>query len=77
MRYKEITERFPDSYPKSESRASCKEFPKSEDISVITNEIVAPKIKRIKTSFRKAVDSGHRSGGGRVVLALYDECYEI
>ena len=77
MRYEEITERFRDSYPKKESGASHEEFPKFEDTSVITKDRVASKIKRIKTSFRKAVDSGRRSGGGRVVLALYDECHEI
>ena len=38
---------------------------------------MAAKIKKIKTSFRKAVDSGRRSGGGRVTYALYNECYEV
>ena len=28
-------------------------------------------------SFRKAIASGRRSGGGRVVMTLYDECYEV
>ena len=31
--------------PKSESGASCEDFPKSEDIFVTTKERVAPKIK--------------------------------
>ena len=76
-RYEEITTRFRSSYPTKESGASIEEFPKSDDTSIITKERVCTKIKRIKTSFRKAVDSGRRSGGGRVVLHLYDECYEI
>ena len=44
---------------------------------MFTKERLLHKLKRIKLSFRKAVDSGRRSGGGRVVMALYDECYEV
>ena len=47
------------------------EFLKCEDTSKITRTRVAPKIKRIKTSYRKAVDSGKRSGGGRIVGHLF------
>ena len=35
------------------------------------------KLKRIKLNFRKAVDKGRRSGGGRVVTTFYEECCEI
>ena len=31
----------------------------------------------MNTSFRKAVDSGKKSGGGRVVFVMYDKCHEI
>eukprot|EP00794_Sanderia_malayensis_P010159 gene10159-11199_t len=76
-RYEEITTRFRASYPRKESGVSPEEFPKYEDTSVITKDRVSTKVKRIKTSFRKAVDSGRRSGGGRVVTHLYDECHKI
>ena len=35
------------------------------------------KIKRLKISHWKAVDSGRKSGGGRVVTILYDECAQL
>ena len=35
------------------------------------------RLKKIKTGFRKAVDSGRNSGGGRVVWNMYDECCEL
>ena len=38
-------------------------YPNSTD--VFTKERMAAKIEKIKTAFRKAVDSGCRSGGGR------------
>ena len=34
-------------------------------------------MKRIKFGYRKAVDSGRRSGGGRVVTILFDKCAEL
>ena len=34
-------------------------------------------IKRIKVGYRKAIDTGHRSDGGKVVLALYQEWQDI
>ena len=60
-RYEEITTRFRSSYPTKESGASIEEFPKSDDTSIITKERVCTKIKRIKTSFRKDVDSCHEA----------------
>ena len=43
---------------------------------IFTKERVNERLKKIKTSFRKAVDS-RKSSGGRVVWNLYDECYEL
>ena len=40
-------------------------------------ERVVSKIKRTKLGFRKAIGSGRRSGGGRVVTQFYEECLEI
>ena len=76
-KYEEITERFRASYPKKESGVDFEQFPKCEDITFITKDKVMAKIKRIKANCRKAVDSGRRSGGGRVVSFLYKECFEI
>ena len=69
-KYEDVKEIFKALYPEEESE----EFPHSKNKDEFTKERLAAKIK---TSFRKAVDSGRRSGGGRVVMALYTECYEI
>ncbi len=74
MKYGDITSNFQAFYPEEADSvvflhlATKKEFSK---------ERLTAKIKKNKTSFRKAVDSGRQSGGGRVVFALYNECYEI
>ena len=34
-------------------------------------------MKRLKANFEKAVDSGRRSGGGKIVMELYNECCKI
>ena len=34
-------------------------------------------MKHLKANFRKAVDSGRRSGGGKIAMGLYNECCEI
>ena len=69
----DIRLKFTSSYPNEESE----EFPNFNNKEEVTRERLAAKIKNIKTSFRKAVDSGRRSGGGRVTYALYNECYEV
>ena len=43
----------------------------------LTKKIIIARLKRIKFGFRKVVDSGRRSGGGRVVTLFFDECSEL
>ena len=76
-KYEDICERLQSRYPKESSRVDKEQYPNCSDPSVIITDKIIPKIKRIKMQFRKAVDSGRRSGGGRIVLSLYDECNEI
>ena len=78
-KYEDIIERFLERYPSEISDASqvANKYPNGRDKSVFTKERVVSKIKKIKLGFRKAIDSGRRSGGGRVVTQLYDECLEI
>lgn len=76
-KYEEITARLQDRYPKENSGVSAEEFPNCADPTVLRKDRIMAKVKRVKGNFRKAVDSARRSGGGRVVLALYDECNEI
>ena len=76
-KYDEIATRFQERYPKADSGVNPDEYPNCESAEKINKAKMAPKIKRIKANFRKAVDSGRKSGGGRIVLALYDAFHEI
>ena len=76
-KYEDVCERLQSRYPKENSGVDEQEYPNCSNPSVISRDKIIPKIKRIKMQFRKAVDSGRRSGGGRVALSLYDECSEI
>ena len=76
-KYEEIMELFHLRYPKEGSGVSPEEYLNSADPTVVSKERIVTKIKRIRNMFRKAVDSGRKSGGGRVVFSLYEECEEI
>eukprot|EP00794_Sanderia_malayensis_P020624 gene20624-22659_t len=76
-KYEEILELFHTRYPKEGADFSKEQYRHISDPTVITKDKIVSKIKRIRTMFRKAVDSGRKSGGGRVIFALYDECEEI
>ena len=57
--------------------ALCKKnSPESFDES-FTKERLGTKLKTIRCDYRKAVDAGRKSGGGRVVCTFYDLCQEI
>ena len=78
-KYADILERFKQHIPSiednSESLASGKDFPhKAGDI---TKSILSTKPKSIRTKFRQSVDSGKRSGHGRVVWIDYELCESI
>ena len=47
------------------------------DLSLFTRERVTSKIKDIRKKYKKAVDSGKKSGGGRTVATFYDVCNNI
>ena len=44
---------------------------------LFTKQEIATKVKSLRQSYRKAVDSGRQSGGGRVVMTFYDLCKDI
>ena len=52
-----------------------KEYPHRPD--EVTKAIVTSKLKGIRSKYRQAVDSGRRSGHGRVVMIFYELCKEI
>ena len=72
-----MTKKFKSRYPKRQSGVEHTQYPHCDDWFVFIKERISTKLNRLKTNFRKAVDSGRKSGGGRTVLGLYDECYAI
>ena len=75
-KYEDLLQLFIERYPKN-NEDDLEQFPNSKDTNVFTKEKIVAKLKRIKFGYRKAVDSGRRSGGGRVVTLLFDECSEL
>ena len=61
-KYEDITQKLRDSLPAENLPVK---FPHAA--VQITKNIVSSKLKAIRINFRRAVDSGHRSGHGRVV----------
>ena len=52
-----------------------RDFPHKPD--EITKQIVTSKLKAIRLKYRQAVDSGKRSGHGRVVLLYFELCEKV
>ena len=46
-------------------------------LKTFAKDRVQSKIKKIKACYRKAVDTGRKSGGGRLVAPFYDKCCEL
>ena len=44
---------------------------------IVTKDRISAKIKIIQADFRKAVDSGKKSGGGSVVFTFYSLCQSL
>ena len=72
-KYESITERFVKNNPKTISD----KFPKTNVEAEFTKARVLAKVKAIRLKYRKAVDSGRRSGGGRVVATFFESCENI
>lgn len=73
-KYETITGNFQDSYPKN----SDEDYPRSGNrLSKLSRQRVTSKLKNIRSSYKKAVDAGRRSGGGRVVMTFFDLCTDI
>ncbi|CAL8315397.1 unnamed protein product [Arctogadus glacialis] len=60
-----------DQYPKE----AAEDFP--HDAMAITKSQLTSKLKNIRSKYRGAVDTGRRSGQGRVVMLFYELCQEI
>ncbi|RXN03160.1 tripartite motif-containing 16-like protein [Labeo rohita] len=69
-KYAEILDRLKEQYPVDDIA-----YPHSKDD--LTKLIITTKLKAIRLKYRHAVDSGKRSGHGRVVLLYFELCEQI
>ena len=67
-KYEDIRQQFIDVYKQSDGK---------HDATLFTREKIASKIKDFRKKYKKAVDTGRRSGGGRTVATFYDLCNDI
>jgi len=71
--YEDLTKIFLEKYRENDG----KKFPRRTEATVrFSKDRIQNKLKRIKLNFRKALDKGRRSGGGRVVTFFYEVCCE-
>lgn len=70
-KYEKIRENFVQNLPETKSE----EYP--HDAALFTRDRISNKTKKICADYRKALDTGRKSGGGRVVAFFYDLCSEI
>ena len=74
-KYSDIHKEFLAALPADNGEDSFNEFPHNKE--QITKQVVASKLKAVRVKFRQAVDSGRRSGHGRVVLLYYELCEQV
>ena len=71
-KYEDIHSKFVSLYLLEAKDTNLNEFPNKNDPTVFTKAMIMGKIKRIKNSYRGALLSGKRNGGGRIVYQFYD-----
>ena len=75
-KYQDILDKYLEQYPSpEEALALGKDYPHAKD--EMTKVILTSKLKIVRQKYPKAVDSGRRSGHGRVVLLYFELCEEI
>ena len=68
-KYPDIMDIFIDRYPKETDPEG---FPRKEPGKDFTKERIVAKVKSMRQKYRTALDSGRRSGGGRIVAQFFD-----
>ena len=71
-KYENIRETFVSNLPKKTGSEEC-----THSSDFFTRERIEPKIKLICAKYRKALDTGRQSGGGRIVATFYGLCSVI
>ena len=75
-KYEDIFDLFKNELPETEEEALAldKDYHLKNEI---TKTILTTKLKNIRLRFRKAVDTGRKSGQGRVIFLFFDLCEKI
>ena len=73
-KYSDILQLFSAEYPAA-SAGNQKGFPNK--LEELTKTALTTKLKAVRVKYRHAVDSGRKSGHGRVVLLYFDFCEKI
>lgn len=76
-KYENIRALFLARYPQNQDANDQREFKRKDPSNDFTKERIVAKIKALRLKYRVALDSGRRSGGGRVVAQFYDICSKI
>ena len=75
-KYSDILDLFRNQYPtNTDAAAMGKDYSHNSD--EVTKAALTSKRKAIRAKFRQAIDSGRKSGHGRVVLLYFELCQEI
>ena len=69
----QIQSKFCNQYPEVEDE----KFSRSDDLDSITKKRISDKLKPIRTNFKNTVDTGKKSGGGRIIFTFYELCERI
>ena len=72
-KYDDLAKRLIKAYPNEVTD----EFPSGQMKDTFSAAKVSSKVKKLKNSFRKALDTGRKSGGGRIASSLYKDCSDI
>ena len=77
-KYDNIRALFLERYPTPQNNTVVqREFKRKDPSKEFTKDRLVAKIKALQLKYRSALDSGRRSGGGRVVAQFFDICSKI
>ena len=75
-KYQKIMEIYVERYPIA-NKENTTDFPRASTPELLAKERIAAKLKRIRGGYKKAVNSGRRSGGGGVLPTFLDLCEQV
>ena len=73
-KYVEIRDIFTERYPKNSTDES---YPHHDAVKQFSKERIIAKVKALRNKYKIALDSGRRSGGGKVIAQFYNQCNDI